>query len=72
MAEGFPLHVFLYRLHIDEFTYKRLSTPLTKRKKMVHPLNAWICAPKGHKPIAQGIALGVYWVFTCALLRAKA
>ena len=39
---------------------------------MVHPLNAWICAPKGHKPIAQGIALGVYWVFTCALLRAKA
>ena len=33
MAEGFPLHVFLYRLPIDEFTYKRLSTPLTKRKK---------------------------------------
>ena len=28
--------------------------------------------PKGHKHIAQGIALGVYWVFTCALLRAKA
>gem|GEM_PF-4068023 len=39
---------------------------------MVHPLNAWTCAPKGHKPIAQGIALGVYWFFTCALLRAKA
>lgn len=41
-------------------------------KKSVHPLNAWTCAPKGHKPIAQGIALGAYWVFTCALLRAKA
>ena len=41
-------------------------------KKRVHPLNAWTCAPKEHKPIAQGIALGGYWVFTCALLRAKA
>mgnify|MGYP000180494649 CR=1 FL=1 len=43
-----------------------------RARKRVHPLNAGTCAPKGHKPIAQGIALGAYWVFTCALLRAKA
>lgn len=73
MAEGFPLHVFLYRLHIDEFTYKRLSTPLTKReKKNGSSVKCVDMRPKGHKHIAQGIALGVYWFFTCALLRAKA
>ena len=31
------------------------------------PLNAWIRAPKGHKLIAQGIALGNYGVFPYAL-----
>ena len=37
----------------------------------VHPLNAWTCAPKGHKPIAQGIALGGYWVFTTRPVKGK-